>query len=306
MRQQSPNISLAELNTILGEVLYVNNMEKKELTADDKLNLLLDRFAKFDEKLTTIGTRIDSIEGTLGDHSQSIERIDGNLVADSNRLAAVETLSSEHRKEINELKESTKFLSDEYEKMKLQIADLETSTKENVHLKKRVDDLENDLLQEKIGRNDEQQYLRQAFNVKVCGIPIQVGEDVQLKTASNPVTLEVLKQFALQTDILLPPSDIDVCHRLGSDADAPIIIRFDSKSARYKFVAQKEKLKNVTSANIVHQTFRKFLTNGRRKVDLILKHLVMVITMSLVVMGKLARRQLSACRIISRQGIRNC
>jgi hypothetical protein len=171
-------------------------------------------------------------------------------VADSNRLAAVETLSSEHRKEINELKESTKFLSDEYEKIKLQIADLEASKKENVHLKKRVDNLENDLLQEKIGRNDEQQYLRQAFNVKVCGIPIQVGEDVQLKTASNPVTLEVLKQFALQTDILLPPSDIDVCHRLGSDADAPIIIRFDSKSARYKFVAQKEKLKDVTSANI--------------------------------------------------------
>ena len=124
MRQQSSNITLAELNSIFGELLYNTNMEKKDLTADDKLNLLLDRFALFDEKLTTIGTRIDSIEGTLGDHSQSIARIDGNLVADSNFLAAVETSSSEHRKEINELKESTKFLSDEYEKMKLQIADI--------------------------------------------------------------------------------------------------------------------------------------------------------------------------------------
>ena len=86
--------------------------------------------------------------------------------------------------------------------------------------------------------------------MKVCGLSAQLGEDVQTKTSSNLVTLDVLKQLAAQNDIHLLPSAIDVCHRLSSDDNAPIIIRFESKSDRYNFVAQKEKLKNITSANI--------------------------------------------------------
>ena len=203
------------------------------LSVDDKLLLLLKQFQTFGDKLTDIGTRTTTAEGTLEQHSQSIKRIDGNLVGDANRLANLETSKVEQAKEIKELTESVAFLSQEYETFKLKIAELEGVKTENVHLKKRIDDLENALLNEKIGRNDEQQYLRQSYNIKICNIPTVTGEDVQTKSATNPITLEVVKQLARQTDMLLPPTAVDVCHRLGSDPGSPIIIRFRSKSDRY-------------------------------------------------------------------------
>ena len=224
--------------------------DTKDLTTDDKLDLLLARFSKFDDKLTSIGTRLETIEGTVGDHSASILRIDGNLVSDTNRLVNLETTQNTNKNDITELKKSAEFLSAEYEKMKLKISEFEVFKTENVQLKKRVDDLENELLQEKIGRNDDQQYQRQAKNAIVCGVQTRPGEDVHTKSATNPVTLEVLKQLCQQTDIHLPQSAIDVCHRLGPNDDAPIIIRFQSKSDRVNFVAQKEKLKNVTTESI--------------------------------------------------------
>ena len=221
-----------------------------KLSTDDKLVVLLNCFHKLDNKLSDIGTRITTVESTLGDHTGSIKRIDGNLVANENRLVNLETSNATHQKEINELKESATFQSNECEALKLKVGVLEGVKTENVHLKKRVDDLENALMQEKIGRNDEQQYLRQASNIKICGVPAILGEDVQTKTATNPVTLEVVKQLVQQTDMYLPPTAIDVCHRLGNDPVSPILIRFQSKSDRVNFAAQKEKLKNVTSANI--------------------------------------------------------
>ena len=96
----------------------------------------------------------------------------------------------------------------------------------------------------------DRQYLRQSYNIKIGNIPTVTGEDVQTKTATNPVTLDVVKQVAQQTDMLLPLTAIDVCHRLGSEPSSPIIIRFRSKSDRWNFAAQKEKLKNVTAADI--------------------------------------------------------
>ncbi len=224
--------------------------ETPVLTSDEKLDLLLKNFATFDNKITAIGSRLDSIESSVSVHSSSLQRIDRALISDNTRIKTLEDTSAGHTSLINEVKDSAKFLSDEYESMKLKLASINTLQSENVHLKKQIDDLENDVLQEKIARNGEQQYLRTSLNIKLCGVPSQPGEDIQTKTASNPVTLDVIKQVALQSDMHLPPSSIDVCHRLSDDPTAPIIIRFISKSSRFNFVAQKEKLKNITSADI--------------------------------------------------------
>ena len=228
-----------------------NNVTNKQLlTTEQKIDILLEKFDTFDTKLTGIGTRLDVIEKTVSDQTTSINRIDGVLSTDSNRIKDLEDKQDDQTKSIEEVKSSAEFISKEFENMKLKVAEIDSVKTENVHLKKRIDDLSHDVLQEKVGRNIEQQYLRTSLNIKLCGVPAQTGEDVQTKSASNPVTLEVLKQVALQTDMLLPPSSIDVCHRLGSEPNSPIIIRFTSKSARFNFVSQKGKLKNFTSADL--------------------------------------------------------
>ena len=50
--------------------------------------------------------------------------------------------------------------------------------------------------------------------------------------------------------LLLSPTDIDVCHRLGSQPRCPIIIRFISKSARYNFFSQRWRLKEIDTSKI--------------------------------------------------------
>ncbi len=134
--------------------------------------------------------------------------------------------------------------------MNLKVASIETIKLENVQLKKRLDDVSNDVDQEKIGRNASEQYLRTSLNIKICGVPAQPGEDVQTSAASNPVSIEVVKQVCQQLNVLLPPPAIDVCHRLSNDSASPIIIRFTSKSARFNFVAQKSNFKGATSADV--------------------------------------------------------
>ena len=96
MQRQSPNVLLAELNSTFGEVrnhscTVEKQKDTKNLTTDDELDkLLLARFSNFDDKLTSMGTRLETIEGTVVDHLASILRIVGNLVADTNRLVHLE------------------------------------------------------------------------------------------------------------------------------------------------------------------------------------------------------------------------
>ena len=210
----------------------------------------MEKFTAFDSKLSVIGGRLDTVEKTLYDHTNSITQIDGVLASDSIRIKALEDNSAEQLQVVNELKTSTEFISSNYDALKLKVAEIDAIKAENVLLKKRADDLCNDVEQEKISRNIGEQYLRTSLNIKLCGVPAQPGEEIQTKNASNPVTVEVVKQVCQQLDVLLPPPAIDVCHRLSDDPLAPIIIRFMSKNTRFNFVAQKGKFDKVTSADV--------------------------------------------------------
>ena len=103
--------------------------------------------------------------------------------------------------EAAELSEAVSFLSAKYDELK-RVSDeskanfaklqqnVNMSHAENIYLKGMIDDLE----QEKVHRNTESQYWRTCFNLKLCGIPIQTGEEIKSRTPTNLVTCEVMER----------------------------------------------------------------------------------------------------------------
>ena len=138
------------------------------------------------------------------------------------------------------LAESCDFISDKYEDLKDSVKLLEDANKlqvttnkdhadECVLLKKAIDDLKNELEQEKRNNNDQHQYYRTCFHLKLCGVPLQPGEDEQLDTPSNHHTVQAIKDICTAADINLIEGSIDVTHRLGQESHSPIIIRFATR-----------------------------------------------------------------------------
>ena len=221
-----------------------------ELSTDQKIDLLLTKVSDIGKSLTTLANRITEVEKTATTQATALTVIDKKVSADSIRIQELEDAQAEQSKMLKEVQQIAEFISQEFEKSKTKIAQIDGLKTENVFLKKRIDDMCNDLEQEKIARNDSEQYLRTTYNIKLCGVPAVPGEDFQTSSATNPVTLAVLKTVCQQLDVLLPPSAVDVCHRLSNDATSPIIIRFNSKSDRYNFFAQRSKFKNINSDKI--------------------------------------------------------
>ena len=133
-------------------------------------------------------------------------------------------------------------------------ARVQSLSDENVLLKKQISDCRNELTQEKTARNSDAQYQRTSINVKLCGLPLQPGEEIQTNTPSNPVTSALVQRVCEASTIsLLSANDIDVCHRLGSQPRSPIIIRFVSKSARTYLNIRGLKSKVTTLHNIIDE-----------------------------------------------------
>ena len=87
----------------------------------------------------------------------------------------------------------------------------------------------------------------QVFNVKVVGVPLQIGEDDKTEP-NNKATLAIISKIAEGVDIQhFTPKQIDVCHRVGNDKYSPIIIRFKKKDDRMKFFNQRKKLYDKVS-----------------------------------------------------------
>ena len=84
----------------------------------------------------------------------------------------------------------------------------------------------------------------------MCGIHLQPGEDERSITSTNPVTREIINRVCAAAQINIGENDIDVCHRLGAEVRSPIIIRFNSKSARYNFFSQRKKLINISTTDL--------------------------------------------------------
>ncbi len=209
--------------------------------------------------------KIDTVENKLSDISEKISGIENRVSNVEGRATSLETNHRDNAPKIAKidgLEQSCTFLSQQYEDVLRKDAENKTNITalqgdvrklavENVKLRGQICNIQNSLDQEKVARNQDAQHARTSLNIKLCGVPIQAGEDEKSTfTPSNTVTFAVITRVCEAAEISLPPNCIDVCHRLGNDSTSPIIIRFHGKSNRFAFFSQRHKLKKITSLDI--------------------------------------------------------
>ena len=204
------------------------------------LNKLSDKLVALEKEVNNSKDYIKTVRGRVNDHEIKFTNLSKE---DDQKLNVIEN------------SKSCAFLAAEYEKLKDIPKQLVQLKKENVQLKQANDDMKHGLEQEKANNNAFQQYHRQIHHVKLCGelcgVPAQPCED-KSTSASNSVTLEVIKRICIAGNITYDPGLIDVCHRLGKSEEynVPILIRFRHKDARCDFFDQRKKLQGITSQDV--------------------------------------------------------
>ena len=226
----------------------LNQILKQQSNLETKIDSLTVKVDEFDLRFTQIEGRVTTNEKSIKENEQSI----------SKNSVSINELGTK----FDDVEESCTHISAQYDKLletanknTTNFTELDTRVKslsnENVLLKAQINACRNELLQEKTARNSDAQYQRTSINVKLCGLPLQPGEDIQTPTPSNPVTSALVQRVCEASSIsLLSANDIDVCHRLGSQPRSPIIIRFVSKSARYNFFSQRWRLREIDTSKI--------------------------------------------------------
>ena len=235
----------------------IHNIDIKTLTIDQKLELLVQRTANWED----VTIKIDNISTMVSLLDQRTSQIEGRTSALEKRADSFDTNLGDIIKKVDVVETSAKFIAGQYDDLSqskndyaTEISQLQKTIKrienENSTLNTRMLVLKNELDQEKQERNREAQYHRTSLNLKLCGVPLQLGEEENSRTPSHPITTKVINKVCEAANISLGNEDIDVCHRLGNDEKSPIIIRFSSISDRFNFYIQAEKLKNILSDDI--------------------------------------------------------
>ena len=217
------------------------------------IDSLTQKVDSIDERTKRTDERLERFQSVIDDHGRQIEQING--VAKNNFQLIKEVKENIAGFDFDGLSDSVNFVSQNYDSMntvvRQHVVDIKSIRDENTILKQRVDALANDLQQERVNNNKQHQYFRTSVNVKLCGVPCQPGEDEQQPgKPSNDVTKLVIASVCRAAHIAYNPKNIDVCHRIGSDAYAPIIIRFATKSERFGFWNQRGKLEAITSKDL--------------------------------------------------------
>ena len=233
-----------------------------------KFDQLLENFTTLQQTINVISTDVKSLgsrftvlEGRTAALEKRLDEVDNTSIALETAVHNVHTSVSTLGVNVTEVKQSADFISEKYETIAKQTEDNKKSiqnlinnvtavTQENITLKTMIAGYKHELELEKAARNAESQYHRTSINVKVCGVPMQQGEEVQGRNPTNPVTREVLNRVCEAANITLGFDDVDVCHRLGSEQRSPIIVRFSGKSARYSFFNQRDALKRIKTTNL--------------------------------------------------------
>ena len=242
----------------------VQNAMMENQNADSlssKLDLLLSRSNSTEKKIDGLNAQITDIKKTVDQFDGRFAAIEKRTQENENKLLKFDDRVTAIDTKVVDCVESTKFVSDQYDGLKTTVegyklkldqlsSQFSSLDKENVNLKAGINDTLNQLEQEKSGRNQDAQYLRTSLNLKLCGLPLQPGEDIRTETPSNPVTLALINRVCDTANISMLPNAIDVCHRLGFERRSPIIIRFTSKSSRFQFHSQRSKLVNISTQNV--------------------------------------------------------
>ena len=216
----------------------------EELQNGDFINLK--KMGEVEKKLNELLSSVANLTIAVNDISSKLNGVDAKITSVEEKLdAKINSIDTR----VKSLEGDFQFYSDSFEEFKRskdvlneKCLNLEV---ENKNMKARMDQMENDFVNEKIIRNKESQYHRSSVNLKILGIPSQPGENSYNNT-SNKATVQVVSKLAEVANIAgFESNQIDVCHRLGSDNYGPIIVRFTKKDDRYSFFKQKSKLKDV-------------------------------------------------------------
>ena len=231
------------------------NLILKKLEVLDNLENLPQKIDSIDLKITKLTSRLDGIDDDLKVQKNTIAGIQKIQTQDPNRINTNLVDIHEVKDKIGKLEQSVSFVSEQYDDISPTVGkhtdaikkieqQHETLKQENVQIKKWYSDLKNELAQEKAGRNQDQQYVRTSVNLKLCGVPLQTGEEATV-TPCNIVTKAVIQRVCDAANIQMESNAIDVCHRLSQEPRSPIIIRFTSKSSRFHFYNQRNLLKEI-------------------------------------------------------------
>ena len=262
-----------EPNAKMDAVQLESVLNGNDLSA--KLNLLLRNSNTTEKKIDGLNQRIDDIKHSVDQFDERFAAIETRSKTNEANIAAAEVKITDITKKVTDCKTSADFISDQYDELKTSIAQYKEKldglekqftdlNRENVSLRAGISDSLNQLEQEKAGRNQDAQYLRTSLNLKLCGLPLQPGEEIRSDTPSNVVTRALITRVCEASNISFPESDIDVCHRLGFDRRSPIIIRFTSKSSRYSFYSQRSKLNDISTQDVDYAGLPKVLEKPKR------------------------------------------
>ena len=235
------------------------DVDLNQLTVDDKLNLLINKMNSLTSTIEHMNTRVSALETTNKTNTVSIQKNTTQSNTNALNIADIQQQLNEY----DDYAASVKYTSETIDTVQQSVSTMETSiaqlSKENVALKHRIDNLSKAVATEQANNNQQHQYFRTSVNVKLCNVPLCPGEEQQSPDVpSNQTTLHVIHAVCEAADISYNPHSIDVCHRIGSDSPrAPIIIRFRTKSDRFEFWSQRNKLKNISASALNYSNIPK-------------------------------------------------
>jgi len=203
----------------------------------------------FDMELRKTTTKQD-VEGILAKLDKLTETLAGNGVSLSQLVT-----------DVKELRESQKFLSEQYDDMKKQLQSSQKEVKalrsENQDLHKRVQHLEQSASQAHEAVNNLEQYGRR-----------ECLEFQGLAWSQNENTDDLVIQVSKMLKVDLNKKDISISHRLSECSDTnprpTIIARFCSRRARDMLYSQRHRLKQH---NIAHPRERVFINESHTKIN---------------------------------------
>ena len=232
----------------------IDFMLKQNIGISLQLKQQQSQLSNIDSNFKELNKRLNAVEVKQTENSIQIDKLRTQRNEDTDRIVGAVS-------NIHAVRESCDFVSSQYDELLQKVAALETAkkvqdgvnkqqTNECTQLKALVANVQNELDQERQLNNSQHQYYRTCFHLKLCGVPLQPGEEEHSDTPSNYHTLKAIEDVCAAAHVQLDPNTIDVCHRLGSDPTSPIIIRFCTKSARFMFYNQRHNFNDITSKDV--------------------------------------------------------
>ena len=225
----------------LAQILSEQRKSTTQITAAIKTNT--DTLTEYKITIDKVALNVNTINTRLGDLTKKVNKLENDT---QKRFVLLE-------KRVTDIENSRQFDSQTIDAIKHK---QESNSVQELVLKEQVDNLANQLKDEKIGRNADAQYQRSCFHVKIVGVPMQVGEEgytldsdnnkIRSTSANNLTSLEIISDIVSKANIEgFHPNQIDVCHRTSSYHFSPIIVKFLRKNDKENFYRQRNKLRNL-------------------------------------------------------------